>query len=276
MKIKITLSFLLSLSLAGLYAQSGGNRPETGIAVYYADDLHGQATSYGELYRREAFTAAHQHYPSGTMLRVTRLDNGQSVEVRVNDKMGADPERRIILSRAAAMQIGLVAAGKLQVQIERIDGGRLPAEYSAGQNNNYYPAGSRSGQLRARSPFEEPRSYGFEDARMRPESGGQNTYSAYAGQPAAASSGVVLNSGRALAPGLSGYVIQLASYDEGANAVSYVNQLLKQGLQHAYIWEKDGVNRVVIARFQDKASATDYLNELRRQYLLDGIVVQLK
>ena len=111
---------------------------------------------------------------------------------------------------------------------------------------------------------------------MRPESGGQNTYSAYAGQPAAASSGVVLNSGRALAPGLSGYVIQLASYDEGANAVSYVNQLLKQGLQHAYIWEKDGMNRVVIARFQDKASATDYLNELRRQYLLDGIVVQLK
>ena len=87
---------------------------------------------------------------------------------------------------------------------------------------------------------------------------------------------MVERSGRALAPGLTGYVIQLASYDNGANAVNSVNQLLQRGIEPAYIWQKDGMNRVVIARFMDKSSAADYLDNLRRQFLLDGIIVQLK
>ena len=94
--------------------------------------------------------------------------------------------------------------------------------------------------------------------------------------PAGGYSSVVRNSGRALAPGITGYVIQLASYEDGTLAVNNVNQLLKQGVQHVYIWEKDGNNRVVIARFNDKANAAEYLRNLRQQYLLDGIIIQLR
>ena len=267
MKSTITLSLFL-LSLAGLYAQYNNNYEE-GIAVYYDDGLHGQATSYGEIYQREGFTAAHQFYPSGTLLRVTRLDNGQSVQVRVNDKMGPDNERKIILSRAAAMQIGLVSAGKLRVRIERADGrSSLPADYSARQ--------SQPARLNAKSPYIE--AYNFPDKGSQPAAA-YNSPQSYENTPAyrsPAGADVVERSGRALAPGLTGYVIQLASYDNGANAVNSVNQLLQRGIEPAYIWQKDGMNRVVIARFMDKSSAADYLDNLRRQFLLDGIIVQLK
>ncbi|MCO6475949.1 MAG: septal ring lytic transglycosylase RlpA family protein [Phaeodactylibacter sp.] len=256
------IATLISFSTLPAQQPYDSGRYEEGIAVYYADDLHGQATSYGEIYRREGFTAAHQHHPPGAIVRVTRLDNGRSVEVRINDKMAPDHERKIILSRAAAMQIGLASAGTLRVRIERVDGGRpLPQAYAGREQ----PGGSGSNAMTARSPSRE----------LYPRSGTSNQVESPAGSSPSGAN-VVLSSGRALAPGLTGYVIQLASYEDGANAVSNANQLLKQGLQHVYIWQKDGRNRVVIARFQDKASATEYLNTLRQQYLLDGIIVQLK
>ena len=290
MKNKIIL-ILLSLPYWTLNAQFGGNHYEEGLAVYYADDLQGQATSYGELYQREGFTAGHPFYPIGTIVRVTRLDNGQSVQVRVNDKMAPDNERRIILSRAAAMEIGLVTAGKLRVRIERVDGsGNLPSDYSTQQGISYSSGGNRAGRVAAKSPYStfnySSGALQARDSRYTPAtstvypSPQPEAYeSANAYRPPSAGGGmssVVQNSGRALAPGITGYVIQLASYADGAHAVSNVNQLLKQGVQHVYIWEKDGNNRVVIARFSDKTSATDYLNNLRQQYLLDGIVVQLR
>ncbi|MCB0550131.1 MAG: septal ring lytic transglycosylase RlpA family protein [Phaeodactylibacter sp.] len=296
MSSKFTLAFL-SLCMLGLttHAQYGNSQYEEGIAVYYADDLHGQATSYGEQYQREAFTAAHQYYPPGTILRVTRLDNGQSVQVRVNDKMAPDGQRKIILSRAAAMQIGLITAGTLRVRIEKTSGGEgLPTDYAGKPNSGYFSAGTNSNTLTARSGYPdayrvpaEPRqqasgSYypsGTTNTAYRsnrqPESY-ENTLSYRSPAASVPSADAVRSSGKALAPGLTGYVIQLASYDDGANAVNYLNQLLKQGLQHIYIWQKDGKNRVVVARFQDKAAASDYLNTLRQQYLLDGIVIQLK
>lgn len=272
----ITLfSFLLFIT--GLQAQYySAGQYEEGIAGYYADDLHGQATSCGEQYRREGFTAAHQHYAPGTIVRVTRLDNGQSVQVRVNDKMAPDNERRIILSRAAAMQIGLVSAGTLRVRIEKVAPSAPPTSYSGRRDSDYSSGNSQRNSLTARSAYIQPNAASGSNTQPAAASAYPSAYNAQAEYTRASGADVVRNSGRALAPGLSGYVIQLASYEDGANAVSSVNQLMKQGLQHVYIWEKDGKNRVVVARFQDKASAAEYLNTLRQKYLLDGIVVQLR
>ncbi|MCB0567946.1 MAG: hypothetical protein KDD01_26540 [Phaeodactylibacter sp.] len=291
MKTTITL-ILLSLPGLVLNAQYGSSNYEEGLAVYYADDLQGQATSYGEVYQREGFTAAHPFYPPGTIVRVTRLDNGQSVQVRVNDKMAQDSERRIILSRAAAMEIGLITAGKLRVRIERADtGANLPSDYSARQGISYSSGDNRLGRVTAKSPYSEFNyssgtlpatdsrytSATNSPAYLSPQPAASESISSYrAPSSAGGSSSVVRNSGRALAPGIAGYVIQLASYEDGTLAVNNVNQLLKRGVQHVYIWEKDGNNRVVIARFNDKANATEYLQGLRQQYLLDGIIVQLR
>ncbi|MBK7629763.1 MAG: septal ring lytic transglycosylase RlpA family protein [Ignavibacteriales bacterium] len=60
---------------------------ETGTASYYADEFNGSKTANGEIYYMNALTAAHPTYPFNTELRVTNLQNGKSVEVRVNDRM---------------------------------------------------------------------------------------------------------------------------------------------------------------------------------------------
>ena len=94
---------------------------EIGSASYYADTLHGNPTASGEPYNRDALTAAHRTLPFGTRVRVSRLEGGQSVIVRINDR-GPHVEDRIIdLSGAAAEALGLLEAGTAEVQIEVID-----------------------------------------------------------------------------------------------------------------------------------------------------------
>ncbi len=96
---------------------TAGDRQE-GIASYYASSFQGRKTASGERYDEGALTAAHRTLPFGTRVRVTRLENGRSVEVRVNDR-GPWREGRIVdLSRRAAEAIGLIGAGIARVRLE--------------------------------------------------------------------------------------------------------------------------------------------------------------
>ena len=97
-----------------------GSFYQTGEASYYSNTFHGRKTASGERYNREALTAAHRTLPFGTMVRVTRVSNGKTVTVRINDRGPHKRGRIIDLSRAAALQIGLVADGVAQVGIEII------------------------------------------------------------------------------------------------------------------------------------------------------------
>jgi len=79
-----------------------------------------------------------------------------------------------------------------------------------------------------------------------------------------------------LPAGTAGYALQLASYAEEGNAINFADGLKQRGLSDVYVWKKDGKNRVVVGPFSDKGGAANYLATLKRQYLLDGIVVNLK
>lgn len=111
--------------LACLLLLSGGvsSDPTTllGQASYYHDKLEGRPTASGEPYRKEELTAAHRSYPFGTRLRVTRIQTGQSVEVRVNDRGPHSPNRVIDLSRRAAEALDLLRSGVAEVEIEVLD-----------------------------------------------------------------------------------------------------------------------------------------------------------
>jgi len=91
---------------------------EEGMASYYADSLHGNPTASGEPYDRDALTAAHRTLAFGAIVQVTNLDNGQSVEVRINDR-GPHVDSRIIdVSGAAARELGMIDSGTAMVKIE--------------------------------------------------------------------------------------------------------------------------------------------------------------
>lgn len=94
---------------------------ERGISSWYGTKFHGRATSSQEIYDMCQFSAAHKSLPIPSYVRVTRLDTGQSVIVRVNDR-GPFHEGRIIdLSFAAATKLGINKVGTAKVEVEAIN-----------------------------------------------------------------------------------------------------------------------------------------------------------
>lgn len=125
-KTKSAALFMLSISLAS-FSSVGLAKTErhgflsleqSGVASYYSDKLHGQRTANGEVYDKNALTAAHANLPFGTVLKVVNLSNNRSVEVRVNCR-GPHVNRRLLdLSKRAAKELGFVQAGVTKVKIE--------------------------------------------------------------------------------------------------------------------------------------------------------------
>ncbi len=100
---------------------------EKGIASWYGDKFHGRRTSSGEVYDMYAMTAAHKTLPFGTVVRVRNLDNGNQIEVRINDRGPFVGGRIIDLSYEAARKIGLVGPGTAAVSIRALKSGRSAA-----------------------------------------------------------------------------------------------------------------------------------------------------
>jgi rare lipoprotein A len=92
-----------------------------GLASWYGGSDNGRATASGEVYNMYAMTAAHRTLPFGTIVRVHDLDDGKSVDVRINDRGPFIAGRVIDLSYAAAEAMGLVGPGTAHVQLEIIN-----------------------------------------------------------------------------------------------------------------------------------------------------------
>ncbi|MCG5499931.1 septal ring lytic transglycosylase RlpA family protein [Ectothiorhodospira lacustris] len=93
---------------------------ERGVASWYGTKFHGRRTSSGEPYDMFAMTAAHTSLPLPTYARVTNLENGRSVVVRVNDRGPFVDNRIIDLSYAAAHRIGMLGEGTARVEVKAL------------------------------------------------------------------------------------------------------------------------------------------------------------
>lgn len=91
---------------------------QEGVASWYGPGFHGNRTSSGEVYDQREMTAAHQSLPLGTRVAVTNLDNGKSVEVRVNDRGPFAKSRVIDLSYGAASALGMIGPGTARVRLQ--------------------------------------------------------------------------------------------------------------------------------------------------------------
>lgn len=103
---------------------------QEGTASWYGEKFHGYATSNGEIYDMYKMTAAHRSLPLPTFARVTSLDNGNAVIVRINDRGPFHSEREIDLSYAAASRLGFIDEGTGRVKVEAIDPKRWQAAAS--------------------------------------------------------------------------------------------------------------------------------------------------
>lgn len=105
--------------------QTDSIRIVRGKATYYASKFHGRRTTNGEIFSNNKMTAAHLTLPFGTMVRVTNIDNGRTIDVRVNDRGPHNKSFIIDISQAAAKEIGIYSRGVGNVEIRYI----LPKKY---------------------------------------------------------------------------------------------------------------------------------------------------
>ncbi len=125
--MKKIILLLFALALCGLLVSGCGlvvtpreepAAPGTvGLASYYHDKFQGRRTASGERLDQNALTAAHRSYPFGTRVRVQNLENGKTVDVRINDRGPFVTGRIIDLTRRAAKTIGMLQQGVVRVRL---------------------------------------------------------------------------------------------------------------------------------------------------------------
>ena len=94
---------------------------ETGIASWYGADFHGKRTANGEDYDMNALTAAHRTLPMPSIVRVTNLENGRSIKLRVNDRGPFARGRILDVSRRGAQLLGFDTQGTARVRVEILE-----------------------------------------------------------------------------------------------------------------------------------------------------------
>ena len=102
---------------------------QVGLASWYGADFHGKPTASGQIFDEEKLTAAHRTLPLRSRVRVTNLENGRSVEVRINDRGPYVQGRVLDLSTRAAKALGMQKEGLALVRIEL-----LPTELASAAN----------------------------------------------------------------------------------------------------------------------------------------------
>lgn len=126
--MKLLLQFFIIITL--ILASSGAVKAQPvseivsdiksyfGTASFYADKFTGRKTATGDNYDPQKFTAACNVLPLGTWIKVTNLRNNKSIIVRINDRLHANMNRLVDLSKVAADQLGYMQRGLAKVKVE--------------------------------------------------------------------------------------------------------------------------------------------------------------
>lgn len=273
--MKYVLSLLLLLTIQISFAQS---RYESGYALYYADYLDGRQTASGEIFSQRQLTCAHKTHPYGTLLKVTRQDNGMSVIVRVNDRGPYCDGCSVDLSRIAAERIDLIKAGKKMVHVEVVGFSKTnPKVLSTwsdvhGNASSSYPNTSSSypkkDNLTAKGSTSQSRS-------TRP-----TTYSAPKSKPRTVTDGDA-TAVKYLPLGQTGYFIQLGAYSLESNARYTLVDYQKRGMKYLYLQRGETrpnkpIIRMFLGPFKTQREANEYLRDVCPQFGVTGIVVLLR
>jgi rare lipoprotein A len=232
---------------------------QRGVASWYGVKFHGQRTSSGEPYDMYKMTAAHPTLPIPSYARITSLDSGKSVVVRINDRGPFHSDRVIDVSYTAALKLGLLGKGSHRVEIERLfpdDPTRVAtvrrAAASAAQTAPA-PAEIAALMLEDRVAMDSA-------AVARPQSQLQ----------AQADKGA--DAGRAATPG---FYLQLGAYGREGKAEEIGEMLKKSGMSQALEVVRSGaVNRLYSGPFETRALAQEAARALPSSLGLKPIVVK--
>lgn len=125
-KMTLIVCLLLSFSSIGLSFQKPLER-RTGYASFYGKAFEGNKTASGTTYDKDTFSAAHPHYPFGTVVKVTNLENNRSINVKIKDRGPTKKNQKegviIDLSKESAKALDFVGDGRAKVKVEVVKWG---------------------------------------------------------------------------------------------------------------------------------------------------------
>lgn len=268
------LSFI-ALYMLLAFALSAQKPPEEfGKCGYYSDALHGRNTSSGEKYDKTKLTCAHKSLPFGTIIRVTRLDNNKSVEVRVNDRGPYVDGYVTDISRKAAEEIDLIKAGVAKVKIEVVEPLKDP-EFTP------VDPGSKDGSFDQSPDGATPEEDASGKALLLSKTQKQATARPVSNQTAPVITKAVY-SVKVSQPEVSGFGIQVANLNNAKNAMEEMNKLQKTTPDQVLLMvETDNTTgekiayKVLIGPFADKASAEKKQREIAQKGYAKAFIIDM-
>jgi rare lipoprotein A len=281
--------------LIGFIAWTASAAQEFGIASVYSSKFQGSRTASGEIFNHNQLTAAHKRLPFGSLVKITRTDNGKSVIVRINDRGPFVSERVTDLSKAAGSRLGIGSEDEVRVKIEEY----TDAKIQEGKSNssirlNGNPPLSKqvpkplpmpdpvdyiaSKGIGERSVLREYRSVPTKNVATQPVIIKKNSAIAnFKGVEKNRAGFVALNMNK---PNSSaGYAIQVAVLSNHENMVKKVDKL-DDNFNNVFVSIIKGKTgnpnyKVMIGPFESQASAASYLKIVKRKSI-DGFVVNMK
>lgn len=267
------------------YVPISDSRPfrQEGVASWYGRKFHGQRTANGERYDMYAMSAAHPTLPLPSYARVTRLDNGKTVVVRINDRGPFLHSRIIDLSYAAAAKLGYVNSGSARVRVEAIthDDIRLAQRQGAGspaadrevgtasairiRTENSAPAAAPPA-VRA-APTETP------DALAAIPGGGGNAFDAIQAVPVEAMPEIspmpIAATGPPTVTSTSQIYLQFGAFSAAATAQGLAQRINAQigniESRPAHIQQANGLHRVRIGPYPNRTEAVNAALRIQEQ-----------
>lgn len=229
---------------------------QRGVATWYGKKFHGQRTSSGELYDMYKMSAAHPTLPIPSYVRVTSLESGRSVVVRINDRGPFHASRIIDVSYTAALKLGLLGKGSHEVQIDRL----FPGDPIV--KPTLVASARREATSQAQSAPPEIEALMLED-RVQSDS-------------AAEVANAVPQGGAAKAPAQGGYYIQLGAYGRAGTAEALGDKLARAGVDVGAleVIKAGNVHRIYGGPFATRADATRAMRALPAALGLKPIVVR--
>ncbi|HJU71971.1 MAG TPA: septal ring lytic transglycosylase RlpA family protein [Paucimonas sp.] len=218
---------------------------QRGIGSWYGKKFHNQKTSSGELYDMYKMTAAHPTLPIPSYARVTNLDTGAQIIVRINDRGPFHSNRIIDLSYTAALKLGYLGKGSGQLELERL----LPEDIERIANSReaspQVAQATQTAAVPAATPMEQ---------RILP------------GEPALASSTLT-----------NGFYLQLGAYSQAGNAEAMRSRLLQtwaNALPPIEVVEYGVFYRLYSGPFATRAEAMTAAQQVKDTGVSQPLIVQ--
>lgn len=249
------VSLLAFFSILTSFNKPG--KPEYGKAGFFPDKMQGKLLESGERYDKNQLTCAHKSLPFGTWVRITRVDNGKYVEVRVNDRGPYIDGYIVNLSRRAAETIGLIQESVTRVKLEVIGSGGKP-KTGAQPNGKPVPADPEP----VREPVRRNETSGNKGYDSRENDPHDNRYDnrlpETARQEDISSQLFEVDTSE---PPLSGYCIQVGAFSDASNVLPLVKKLQNDFPGNPLVYSvkdniaRTSVSKVLIGPFDERKDA---------------------